>query len=51
MYQMCIMHRKTFRVNQLDWTPRGALPPDPRYRLALHALAGRIEAQVAWRDH
>jgi len=21
------------------WTPLGALPPDPRYRLALHALA------------
>ena len=22
-----------------SWTPLGALPPDPRYRLALHALA------------
>ena len=21
------------------WTPLGALPPDPRYRLVLHALA------------
>jgi len=21
------------------WTPLGARPPDPRYRLALHALA------------
>jgi len=21
------------------WTPLGTLPPDPRYRLALHALA------------
>ena len=29
------------------WTPLGALPPDPRYRLALHALDRHVPPKTA----